>query len=347
MARARTPGRGHLADRLQTATAQASVLFVVAGVLGVITEVLIDAGDPRPVSLALNLGAIVAGVAIALVSWERLPDRAPLVISVSVAFVLLAAGQRLAPGVAPAYGVWFVVVFAWVGFWYPRRTAAMVAPFGAVAYVAPFVGAENTPPDVIGSVVIVIAAGAILGEILASKMDAISRTQRELIETRGLLERASLTDDLTGLGNRRKANALLDSIHPGDSLILLDLDHFKRINDTLWHDEGDRVLMSMGRFLQAAVRDADTVTRFGGEEFLIVVRGAGHSATATAQRLLEDWRAHRPDITLSAGVALHRAGRGPSDTLRAADAALYEAKDRGRDQVVIEDDAAPAPLLHP
>jgi len=340
----RALGKRLLTDRFQTATAQASLLFIVAGLLGVITELFIQVGDPRPVSLALNFGAIAAGVAIAVAPWDQLPHSAPLVGSVSVAFGLLAAGQRLAPGVAPAYGVWFVVVFAWVGFWYPPRTATAVGPFGAVAFVAPFIGVESTPPDVIGSVVIVITSGVILGEVLASKMDAVGRPQRELLEARTLLERASLTDDLTGLGNRRRGNALLDAIQPGDGLILMDLDHFKWVNDTLGHAEGDRVLMSIGAYLQAAVRDADTVVRFGGEEFLVVVRRAGPNADSTAERLLEGWRT-QSQVTLSAGVAVHRVDRGPSDTLRAADAALYEAKAQGRDRVATELPATPT--LHP
>jgi diguanylate cyclase (GGDEF)-like protein len=323
-------------DGSQTATAQASILFVVAGVLGLITEIFVQTEAPRPLSLAINVAAIVVGALLHVAPWHRWPAWAALATAVPVAFGLLVVGQRLAPGVAPAYGVWFVVVFAWIGFWYPPRTAVAVAPIGAIAYIAPFIGVEDTPPDVIGSVVIVITAAVILGEVISSKMDAIQRTQRDLLEARGLLERASLTDDLTGLGNRRHANALVDSMQPGDAVILLDLDHFKHVNDTMGHAEGDRVLMSMGVFLQAAVRDADTVTRFGGEEFLVLLRGAGADATGAARRLVDAWRTYGCGVTVSAGVALHQVGRSPTDTLRAADAALYEAKEQGRDRVATE-----------
>jgi diguanylate cyclase (GGDEF)-like protein len=333
-------------DGMQTATGQASLLFVVAGLLGLITEIFVQAQGPRLLSIAINLVAIAAGGLMHVAPWHRLPSWAPLAVAVPVAFGLLAVGQRLAPGVAPAYGVWFVVVYAWIGFWYPPRMAAVFAPLGAIAYVAPFIGQDDVPPDVLGSVVIVISAAVILGEVLASKMDAIKRTQRELVEARGLLERASLTDDLTGLGNRRQANALIDSLQPRDALVLLDLDHFKLVNDTFGHPEGDRVLMAIGVFLQAAVRDADSVTRFGGEEFLVVLRGAGDHAVAAAQRLVEAWRTYRSGVTLSAGVALHHAGRSPIDTLRAADVALYDAKGRGRDQVAVEHgDARPTVRL--
>ena len=338
MSDAQGAARRRFRDGSQTATGQAALLFTVAGVLGLITELFVRAEGSRPLSLGINVLAIAVGGLMKVAPWHRWPSWAALVAAVPVAFGLLAVGQRLAPGVAPAYGVWFVVVFAWVGFWYPPRTAVAIAPLGVIAYVAPFIGVEDTPPDVIGSVVIVITAAAILGEVLATKMAAIQRAQRELLEARGLLERASLTDDLTGLGNRRRANALIDSMQPGDALILLDLDHFKEINDTLGHAEGDRVLMSMGVFLQAAVRDADTVTRFGGEEFLLLLRGAGSDATGAAQRLVDTWRSYRCAVTVSAGVALHQFGRSPTDTLRAADTALYDAKAHGRDRVATEGD---------
>ena len=151
----------------------------------------------------------------------------------------------------------------------------MVRAARAVAYVAPFIGVPWTPTDAIASVAIAIPAGVILGEVVASKMAAIHRTQDDLIEARTLLERANLTDDLTGVGNRRRANLLLESMRPGDGLLLLDLDHFKRVNDSRGHAEGDRILSTLGEYLRSAVREADTVARFGGEEFIVLLRGAG------------------------------------------------------------------------
>jgi diguanylate cyclase (GGDEF)-like protein len=319
----------------QTATGQAALLFALAGMLGLVSELLLASADARTGSVAVNLCALAFAVALYVAPWERLPASASLV-AVPVAFGLVAAGQRVAPGAPTVYGVWFVVVFAWIGFWHPPRTAMAFAPLAAFAYVLPFVGVITTPRDAIASVTIAIPAGAILGEVLASKMGAIHQTQRELVEARNLLERANLTDDLTGLGNRRRSNSLLDSMQPGDGLLLLDLDHFKRVNDTFGHAEGDRVLSVLGEFLRSAVRDADTVARFGGEEFLIVLRGAGNEVGDAAARLLGRWREQQVGVTLSAGVAVHVAGRGPSDTFQAADAALYEAKDQGRDRVVQE-----------
>jgi diguanylate cyclase len=326
----------------QTASAQAALLFALAGVLGLVTELALGTEPPRPVSVAANVAALACGVAIRFSPWDRWPSRGTLVV-VPLAFALIVVGGRLAPGAPTVYGVWFVVVFAWIGFWHAPRTALAFAPLGAIAFVAPFVGVQETPRGAITSVAVVIPAAVILGEVLATKMATIHRTQRDLLEARTLLERANLTDDLTGVGNRRRANSLLDSLQPGDGLVLLDLDHFKQVNDTWGHAEGDRVLTELGEFLGGAVREADTVARFGGEEFLVLLRGVGPQLGEAIGRLLAGWRARGVGVTLSAGGAVHLATRGPDETFRAADAAMYEAKAQGRDRGVL--DAAASPVL--
>jgi hypothetical protein len=106
---------------------------------GLVSELFLSATAPRSASIALNLVAILCGMAVHVAPWDRWPDRTSLVL-VPLAFALLAIGQRVAPGAPSTYGVWFVVVFAWIGFWHPRHSAAWFAPLGAVAYVAPFIG---------------------------------------------------------------------------------------------------------------------------------------------------------------------------------------------------------------
>jgi diguanylate cyclase len=321
--------------RQQTAHGQAALLFCVAGCLGLVSELLLGSGAVRTASVVVNSVALVCGLAMQFAPWDRWPARSSLAL-VPLAFALLAVGQRVAPGAPTTYGVWFVVVFAWVGFWHAPRTALWLAPLGAVAYVAPFVAMPWTPQDAVASVVITIPAAAILGEVLSSKMAAIQRTQQELLEARTLLERANLTDDLTGVGNRRRANLLLDSMVPGDGLLLLDLDHFKVVNDSRGHAEGDRILTVLGDYLRSAVREADTVARFGGEEFVVLLRGAGAQVAEAGVRLLDGWRAEGTGVTLSAGAAVHLATRGPADTFKATDRALYVAKELGRDRLSAE-----------
>ena len=148
--------------------------------------------------------------------------------------------------------------------------------------------------------------------------------------------RANVTDDLTGLGNRRRANSLLDSLEDGDALAILDLDHFKRVNDTLGHHRGDEVLQELGEFLLRTVRDHDTVARYGGEEFIVVIRQAGADATVVVERILTGWRELSPPATLSVGIAMKTPGQTWSDTFSAADASLYRAKELGRDRAVLQ-----------
>lgn len=144
----------------------------------------------------------------------------------------------------------------------------------------------------------------------------------------------ALRDPLTGVGNRRRAAELIGSLQPGDALVLLDLDGFKRVNDTRGHDAGDTVLSDLGRYLARGLRDQDAVARYGGDEFVLVLRGAGDGATPAAERLVAGWRELRPPATFSAGLAVHGSDDTSRSTLRRADRALYAAKHAGRDRVL-------------
>jgi diguanylate cyclase (GGDEF)-like protein len=173
-------------------------------------------------------------------------------------------------------------------------------------------------------------------ELLAGQAGrALENAQRyeEERRAREVLAEVSMRDELTGVGNRRHAAGLLDSIQPGDALVLIDLDHFKDVNDTDGHAAGDTVLVALADHLRRCVRDADLIARYGGEEFLIVLREAGLHGRHATERLIEEWRRVRPRTTYSAGLAVHRPDAHPSLTLARADAALYAAKRLGRDRV--------------
>jgi len=144
-----------------------------------------------------------------------------------------------------------------------------------------------------------------------------------------LAESAS-TDLLTGLPNRSILDRALGRLTADETVILLDLDHFKWINDSFGHAAGDQVLRVFGRVLRGAVRERDTAGRFGGEEFLIVLTSPG-GADAVLRRLRAEWLTERPfPVTFSAGVAA--SAGDPDETLSLADQALYAAKRAGRDQ---------------
>jgi diguanylate cyclase (GGDEF)-like protein len=146
------------------------------------------------------------------------------------------------------------------------------------------------------------------------------------------LERANTRDELTGIGNRRHADTLLHSMQDGDALILLDLDGFKAVNDTLGHAAGDQVLQELSQHLRECLRDSDTSARLGGDEFLVVARRAFADPVAVAQRILRGWSGANRSTTLSAGVALHQSAATVEETFDRADQALYGAKAAGKNR---------------
>ncbi len=152
------------------------------------------------------------------------------------------------------------------------------------------------------------------------------------------------TDPLTGLLNRRSLDDQIGRIAGGDrayAVVMVDLDHFKGLNDAHGHDTGDRSLRIFAATLRNAVRPGDLVSRHGGEEFLVVFPDTdADAAAAVAERVREALAlaltdgAH-PTFTASFGVADHRVGRTFADVVAAADAALLTAKRDGRNRVVL------------
>jgi diguanylate cyclase (GGDEF)-like protein len=158
---------------------------------------------------------------------------------------------------------------------------------------------------------------------------ALERVQVE----ESLLE-DSLQDELTALGNRRYANRVLARLQPGDAVAMIDLDHFKELNDSLGHAAGDDLLRDFAAELTRSLREGDAAARLGGDEFLLVLRGAGANAEPTLRRLADRWRTSGSAMTFSAGVAVFDNGRS-HHPLEEADAALYRAKRAGRNRVTV------------
>jgi diguanylate cyclase (GGDEF)-like protein len=176
-------------------------------------------------------------------------------------------------------------------------------------------------------------SGSAARALLERHMAPFVLDARHVLQLRGRnewLAKSASTDLLTGLANRRMLDRALGRLAADDTVILLDLDHFKQVNDNFGHAAGDEVLRMFGSVLRGTVRSRDTAGRFGGDEFLIIL-GHPEGADVLLRRLRAEWLAERPfPVTFSAGIAAP-AGQ-PDETVSRADQALYRAKEAGRDQ---------------
>jgi two-component system, cell cycle response regulator len=191
---------------------------------------------------------------------------------------------------------------------------------------------------------------------LAHRAQALVRSNSELCRLNEKLRHAATTDDLTKLLNRRQAMArvrehwaLSDRYGQPLSCAMVDIDHFKQVNDRFGHLRGDVVLQRIAGILVESVRASDTVFRMGGEEFLILfphqtADEAAISAERCCLKVREVVRAQDGEsepVTISVGVAQRLASmQDPDDLLKAADEALYAAKREGRDRVLLSAAAA-------
>ena len=165
------------------------------------------------------------------------------------------------------------------------------------------------------------------------------------------LENMALTDGLTSLYNRRYFDMFYENIFNQSSrygipltLIMCDIDHFKKINDTYGHDKGDVVLKEIANILKSNTRKTDIAARFGGEEFMVClpsteITSALDVARKIKQMVLKIKMKDIKKVTVSMGVTFYRKefGSNPKDLLKRLDNLLYEAKNRGRNRIISED----------
>jgi diguanylate cyclase (GGDEF)-like protein len=239
-----------------------------------------------------------------------------------------------------------------------RRSTCLVIAFGIVLALAPgalhlfrAAGRWSGGPtltmlcqlDAPGFALILF--GVVLG------LRNMSRTGEELRSQNSILKQEASTDFLTGLLNRRQADFLLDygaarARRSGDPLgfIMIDLDHFKNVNDTLGHQAGDAVLVHAAQMFKSRMRDSDILARYGGEEFLVVVAEASPEGIVALaddlRRLIEQnptgYGGSPIPVTASFGVAISLVNTEVAiqECIGKADAALYAAKSLGRNRVV-------------
>jgi diguanylate cyclase (GGDEF)-like protein len=194
-------------------------------------------------------------------------------------------------------------------------------------------------------------AAAIPAVMVPLTVYPLANSNQRLRQMQGELERIALTDVLTDLPNRRaffeSAERMLATPSTADhpvAALMIDVDHFKAINDTHGHGTGDEVLRALATAIRDSVADARptdwTVARLGGEEFAVLtaglapteVAGLGERICHTARRLCHDVRGPALGTTVSVGVAVRQGGEDIDELLRAADDAVYLAKQSGRDR---------------
>jgi diguanylate cyclase (GGDEF)-like protein len=176
----------------------------------------------------------------------------------------------------------------------------------------------------------------------------IVELQQKLVSANGALHYAASHDFLTKLWNRAAIIAFLQreaarSLREGLALgvILVDVDHFKKVNDELGHETGDYVLQEIANRFTASLREYDGVGRYGGEEFLLVMPGCNLATTARRANVIRELISGTPirtplkatTVTVSMGVAVAEPSTNSESLLRRADAALYQAKRNGRNRV--------------
>ncbi len=303
---------------VHTTTARGLVLGLAVALL-VLRWRRPDGCWPRPMALLLGIGIVSMASVIFLnyyVSARPLMHAASagLIMSIAASGLLAVRGVR---DLIPIYLLpLLVLIFVIVGFGIPVSEASLY-------FVYPLV---------------MMFIGGVMSEMLyRSGIETFLATQK--------LRENAMTDPLTGLLNRRAMDGVLHAAgaraqRHGEQYVLImnDLDHFKRVNDTWGHDVGDEILQELSRRLEASVRTEDEVCRWGGEEFLVLVQRADAEAGLAVAEKIRAAVAGQPfetsagsiAVTISLGAAGGGRGDPLEDVIKRADTALYQAKADGR-----------------
>ncbi|WEN15692.1 diguanylate cyclase [Rhodanobacter sp. AS-Z3] len=313
--------------------------------------------------LAFVFAVLAAGYAALRSGWtERFRDPSVTVWQLSMGVLAVNWGYLICGPMRTSALFPIMVIFAFGAFTLRWRQIAYLTVLAVSSLIAAVVlryifpswvpARGQVPPlrldinNVLMLVVVLPALAAIAARL--SGMRRKLRNQREAL-SRALaeVERLAVSDELTGIANRRATRVVLEREVAMSSregmpfcVAILDIDHFKRVNDTLGHAAGDDVLKAFARHASAQLRSFDTLGRWGGEEFVLLIHGNKECICRVMERIrhaVADACLATCQVTFSAGVAQHRRDETAEQLLARADAALYEAKHSGRNRDVMAD----------
>jgi diguanylate cyclase (GGDEF)-like protein len=351
--------------RLQQWSLALAIYLACAGVMGAMACL----GAVSGASLVIWLGWVLSGVGVFYVlirsGWsERFADAALTEPQILFGLCTVLLGYWIESEIRFLAPIPLLVILNFGAFSLDWRRMAVLTAFSLLLLAATAAALHHVYPgkyDPMVDIAILLMTSVTLPatSVLAVKLAAMRsrlRTQRaELLMAVERIRELATRDELTGLANRRHAQQLMqvefngvDRTYKGFSVAMIDLDHFKRINDRCGHGGGDAVLQRFAEEASGAMRAGDVVCRWGGEEFLIFMPGThAGSATRVVERLRERVEALRvvtPDgeatFTFSAGIAEHLPPESVSKMISRADAALYRAKAQGRNRVLFEEGVA-------
>ena len=341
----------------QLATALVGYVVLVVG------DAWLDNQRMAPAALASSLPALPMAASLA-VAWARgsglRASLAALAFIASLEAGIVLHALQWGDGmliVLPAF-VLIPLSFSPVllrGWDFPATAALAIA--GPLALVA------LSKPPAVEQFGVVLSMFIAISTSLVTNLFAL-RSQKKSFRLERQLRAFADIDELTQLPRRRRVfelgrRILLRTERVGQpfSVLYIDADHFKSVNDRFGHDTGDRALQLIARHIQDSMRPTDVAGRFGGEEFVVLLPAADqHDAARVAERLrkrIEDARQLEVTLTISVGVAQHVRGEPIERVIRRADSALLDAKDSGRNRVVIAEwthdaalaqDAEPIPI---
>ncbi|HEY9142821.1 MAG TPA: GGDEF domain-containing protein [Arenimonas sp.] len=322
--------RHALKNRIGTDVRLAMILlFAAITVVGVTPFAVARALNNEWLAVAFDLALILVMGGNAVFAWRT--GNSSLAGKINA--VVVSVSCALLGGVLGPAGLFWAYTVILANYMLAPRLLATVC--GTLLIIAGLVVA----PSVSAMTMAAFAVSAVLVMLYAFIFASLTDVQRKLLE--GLATR----DPLTGVSNRRcleieLAEALKGHHARGEpaTVAVLDLDHFKRVNDDYGHDTGDRVLMAFTDRVQACIRKRDRLYRLGGEEFVLLLPDTDHSGARAALEKVRDAVQAEPlaeglRVTTSIGAATLDADDDWPRWLARADSALYQAKEEGRDRV--------------